>query len=175
MKTVRQRGATAVMAGWVVVGMVGCCSISSTGRCLRTRTIQGAASNGETDQVRAWLADERSWVREEAALAAGQHGLRTVSSEVEARLLDPSEAPWVRTAAGTALAAMGTDVAADTLISVALVPQTPPSVKIALLRLICRVDPKSGGARVAALTKDPDVLVAAAAQREVQTQCSATK
>ena len=158
---------------FVLVGALaqaGCCTASGTGRCLRSRTIRRAAVTGADGQLRQWLRDERSWVREEAAFAAGRSRRVGLTHDVQARLLDDAEVPWVRTAAARALAMLGQGVDPATLASVALAPSTPPETKIALVEAICQVAPDQGGSLVAPLVNDPDVLVSAAAA-EKATAC----
>lgn len=158
----------ALLAG-LVLGVTGCCSVSSTGGCLRSRTIRAKAALGDIESLRAWLADARSWVREEAALHAGKSRALALQPDVQSKLLDEDERPWVRAAAATALGDLGADP--STLASVALAPSTPSSVKIALVDAICRVAPDQGPSLIAGLLDDTDALVAAAAARRSETRC----
>lgn len=170
----RRMGAT-VLAFGAGLWLAACCGVSSSGACLRSSTVTRAAEDRDTDQLREWLTDERSWVREEAALAAGRGGLVELVPDLQARLLDPRERPWVRAAAASGLGALSEDdragVDAQTLASVAFRPDTPPEVKIALVDAVCRSDSARGTGLIAGLAKDTDALVAAVARRRTETQC----
>ena len=150
----------------------GCCSVSSSGGCLRTSTIQDVARQGDIDRLRGWLRDDRSWVREETLLASGAAGRSQLRPDMQAKLLDERERPWVRAAAARALGALGGGVDPDTLLSVGLAPGTPPELKLAIVDALCRVAPREGASRVAGLAEDVDPLVAAAAAKKADTQCA---
>ncbi|MEL7370130.1 MAG: HEAT repeat domain-containing protein [Myxococcota bacterium] len=156
---------------WGALVLSGCCGISKSGQCLRSSTIQAAAASGDERQLEEWLADPRSWVREEAARAAGEHQRTSLVAEVKARLLDAREKAWVRAASARALGALREGVDPDTLTTVALEPRTPSEVKIALVDALCLLDAETGATAVAGLVSDPDILVSAAAERKVQTRC----
>ena len=94
----------------VLATMTGCCGVSSSGACLRSRTIRSAAAAGDTDKLRQWLKDDRSWVREEAAATAGRFKRASLTSRVQEHLLDSNERPWVRAAAASALGQFQTGV-----------------------------------------------------------------
>ncbi len=162
---------TVAAAAGFVFGALGCCGVSSTGSCLRSQAIRTAGAEGDERQLEEWLRDERSWVREEAALAAGHHRQQGLRPMIWERLMDAEEAPWVRAAAARALGQLDVrDV--DTLTSLALATGTPPEVKLALVETVCRADRESGASRLTPLKNDPDLLVAAAAERKVQTRCA---
>ena len=154
----------------LLLAAAGCCGMSGTGRCLQSSTIEAVAARGDDAQLRTWLGDERSWVREEAALAVGRQERRSLSPDVQARLLDRAERAWVRSAAARALGVLGT-TDPETLAQVALAPGTPAEVKIAVIEALCASHPKQAPTLLASLVGDADVLVSAAAQRQVNRKC----
>lgn len=151
----------------------GCCSLGATGGCLTTDTLRRHGSRGEPDALVAYLDDERSWVREEAARTLGAIRAESAARALEARLLDPRERPWVRGAAAEALGAMESIASIRVIAGVLAEPGTAAELKLAAIRALCAL--ASAGPEplqlVTPLAADEDLLVAALAEDSVATKC----
>jgi HEAT repeat protein len=124
-------------------------------------------SEGAKQNYRAlakWLEDEDSWAREEAARTIGEARWAEGRALLETRLLDSSEKTYVRRAAAEALGALADPASFSVLAGLVERPETPPEVKIALVRAICAYEGPEPIAVIAPLAKNEDLLVAATAQ-----------
>lgn len=138
---------------------------------LTKEEIAQRANLGDRDKVVKWLGDKRSWVREEAARALGH--MRDVQSRdlLEARVSDHQERAWVRAAAAEALGVIGDAASLPLLSGLAVQPDTPPEVKIALVRAMCGFAGDEPLAAIAPLAGNEDLLVSAIASAELASSC----
>lgn len=151
-------------AVWALLAQLGCAS-------LEPAQIQTAGRMGKRDQLERWLADDRAWVREEAALAlaldpeAGGLLVRVVANG--------EESSWVRAAAAKSLGIVGSkDTVVPLLLGIAATPNAEPELKLAAIEASCRLGGAEAVAGLAPVARDEDLLVAAAAERMVLRRCA---
>lgn len=170
--------ALALAAGIAVVGASGCCSATATKGCLTPEALRAHGERREGSALLAYLGDERSWVREEAARALGVMKASTARERLESVLRDERERPWVRASAAEALGALGEGSSVEVIGGVIAAPSTAPEVKLAAIRALCRLaaanspaDARAPLQAIQPLTADEDVLVAALAEESLASGC----
>lgn len=131
----------------------------------------GRVRAAQEPALREYLSAEESWVREEAVRVLGRHPSEENARLIEARLLDGAEKVWVRAGAADSLGVIRDPASLGVLIGVASSPGVEPELKLALIRALCRFEDPSALQAIAPLTRDEDLLVAAAAEKEVQSRC----
>lgn len=163
----------ALLAGFGTSGCFAYCPLYATSGCLERADVDLAGRTQRAPQLRGFLEDDRSWVREAAAQAVGRHHVTSLEPDVVARLQDEAEPPWVRAAAARALARLPSLTAIGPLQGLARRPDVAPELGLAVLEALCQLAPATPETDEALrrLAQDPDVLVAAAAIHRRSTGC----
>lgn len=161
--------ATIPLALCAALSLPGCfayCPMYATSGCLERSDLDTLAARGGHAQLVGYLEDERSWVREEAARAIGEHRVVTGAEALIARLNDDAERRYVRAASARALADLGRTDVVPTLARIAQRPDADPELELAALESMCRLAPRAQPTQDAlqSLVEDEDLLVAAAAR-----------
>lgn len=148
----------------LVLSMLGCATLTR-------EEIASRGNLGDRRALVAWLGDERSWVREEAARAMGRSRDRESRELLEARLFDRGEKTWVRSAAAEALGQLGELKTLPLFAGLAVQPDTPPEVKLALIRAMCAFPGDEPLSAIAPLAANEDLLVASLASAQLASSC----
>ncbi|MBN2499001.1 MAG: HEAT repeat domain-containing protein [Deltaproteobacteria bacterium] len=128
---------------------------------------------GDQAELAELLRDERSWVREEAALRLGELGGEAPARLLESILQDERERWYVRAAAARALSRIGDARSFGLLSGLAARPELEPEIKIALIEALCACGPEQEALQsIAALAGDQDLLVAALASSRMRVRCA---
>jgi HEAT repeat protein len=147
----------------------GCASI-----CERPSALMAAAQPGDPSEALACLDAEESWIREESARALAPLRSDRVIENLEKKLLDRNERPWVRAAAADGLATIARASSFDVMTGVIVEPGLDPEAKVALIEGLCAFPEKQADAvqAIAPLADDEDIVVSALAAKKVSTQCA---
>lgn len=137
-------------------GIAGCSTLTK-------EEIRVAGARLDYRALSGWLEGDASWAREEAARTLGEIAWTDARPALEAHLLDAGEKTYVRRACAEALGAIRAPESFSVLVGLVERPETPPEVKVALVRAICAYDGPEPPAVIAPLTKNEDLLVAATA------------
>lgn len=167
------RLAIAALGALLLPGCFAYCPLYATSGCLERSDLDALAATGQHEQLIEHVADERSWVREEAARAIGEHRVAAGGQVLIGRLEDPGEKRYVRAAAARALADLGRTDVVPTLARLAARPDTSPEVELAALESMCRLAPHAEETKDAlhTLSEDEDLLVSAAARFQARGGC----
>ena len=92
---------------------------------------------------------------------------------LERVVADGEESSWVRAAAARSLGIVGQATSAlPLLLGVAATPNAEPELKLAAIEASCRLGGTGALPGLAPITRDEDLLVAAAAERMVLRRCA---
>jgi HEAT repeat protein len=151
----------------VVVGLAlfaGCATLTREEIAMR-------GNLGDQPKLLKWLADERSWVREEAARSLGNNRVVEARELLEARVSDRAEKVWVRSASAGALGKIGDARSLGLLAGIAVQPETPSEVKIAVVQAMCAFPGEEPLSSIAPLAGNEDLLVASIASASLASSC----
>lgn len=170
------RTASLALALSCALTLPGCflyCPMYATSGCLERTDLDRLAQQGDHAALVAYLGDERSWVREEAARAIGEHRVVIGGDPLVARLADTGEKRYVRAAAARALADLGRTDVVPALEAIAERPEEDPELDLAVLDAMCRLAPHDSRTQstLQRLTEDEDLLVASAARHRQRAGC----
>lgn len=160
-----------------LLSLTACCSTYATHDCLIPGELDGYAESGEWERLDAYLADERSWVREEAALVLGEHVASHRRASLERVLANREERPWVRAAAADALGRIADPASLPALEGALAERGLPGEVKVAVIMAACRLSDAGPGAAqaITPLTADEDLLVATIAAEHLRLGCGGAR
>jgi HEAT repeat protein len=118
-----------------------------------------------------YLADERSWVREEAARALGDIPTDRAARRLETVVVEDSERLYVRAAAADALGRIRNPLSFDVLTGLIATAGLASELKISLIHAICAYSNKEALQAITPLVGDGDIIVSAVAETQVRTKC----